>query len=194
MRYAVILAIALLSTRVLADSWPEPKPAGMASPGGNVVVRIVPGASIGDVYGFGGSPKGQYATAIFYRLNKDGEYARYQDIFLLNPVAPVDFAVSDNGELVTLDNWHNLGVGKIIVVYRPNGKVLRSYNLAEIYGNAEIQKLSASVSSISWRCPMAPILEPRSASIEFADVLGNSIGVNLKTGELSKHPLKEKFC
>src|ERR1700712_3704220 len=122
MRYAVVLAIAVVSSVALADSWPAAKQAGMASPGGNVVVRVVPGTSIGDVYGFGGESKGKYATAVFYRLTQGGDYARYQEVALLNPVAPLFFAVSDSGEFVTLDNWHNMGVGKAVVaVYRSDG-------------------------------------------------------------------------
>jgi hypothetical protein len=30
----------------------------------------------------------------------------------LNPVAPVEFLVADNGHLVTIDNWHNVGYAK----------------------------------------------------------------------------------
>ncbi len=193
-RNAIVLFAALSSAVAFADSWPAAKPAGKSSPSGNLVVRVVPGMSVGDVYGFAGEPKGKYATAIYYRLSPGGEYVRYQEVSLLNPVAPVFFALSDAGQLVTLDNWHNMGIGKSIVVYRQDGQVLRSYELNQIYEKADIQKFSVSTSSIAWRCPMAPILESRTMSLEFADALGNIVEVNLKTGTISKQPTKSKEC
>lgn len=194
MRHAIVLASFLLTAGASADDWPEAKPAGVASPGGAVVVRVLPGASIGDVHGFAGEPKGRYATAVFYRLDQAGEYRRYQEVRLVNPVAPLFVAVSDAGELVTLDNWHNMGLGKAVVVYRADGEVLRSYELSQIYDPAELRKLPASVSSVWWRCPAPPNVDPRSAAIAFHDALGNTVEVSFKTGEVAKRESTQKAC
>lgn len=194
MRYAFALTLYFLFGSALADSWPAAKVAGVASPSGQVVVRVLPGKSLGDVYGFGGESKGEPASAIFYRLGANNAYVQLQKIFLLNPVAPVFITVTDDGELVTLDNWHNMGLGKVVVVYRPDGQILRSYDLPQIYTEAEIQKIPKTVSSFWWRCPMPPILEPHTSTLELQDILGNNIEINLKTGALKKSVATQKGC
>jgi hypothetical protein len=70
---------------------------------------------------------------------------------LLNPVAPVEFFVTDNGVLITLDNWHNMGYGKVVVFYTPDGKPIRAYELSDLFTKSEIEGFSHSVSSIRWR-------------------------------------------
>jgi hypothetical protein len=67
---------------------------------------------VGDTIGFAGQKKGRYATAEFYRRAKDRSYRLIIEASLLNPVAPVEFLVADNGHLVTIDNWHNVGYAK----------------------------------------------------------------------------------
>ena len=194
MRYAVALALSFFCGLASADSWPAAKVAGAASPTGQVVVRVLPGTSLGDVYGFDGERKGESASAIFYRLGATDVYAQYQKISLLNPVAPLFTAVTDAGELVTLGNWHNMGLGKVVVIYRPDGQLLRSYDLAQIYTEAEIQKIPNTVSSVWWRCPMPPIFEPRISSLELQDIFGNIVEINLKTGALKKSASMQEGC
>jgi hypothetical protein len=69
---------------------------------------------------------------------------------LLNPVAPVDFFVTDRGFLVTLDNWPNRGYGAVAAFYSPEGKPIRSYDLSALFTKAEIDGFGHSESSISW--------------------------------------------
>lgn len=194
MRYAFLFTLLLWISLVRADSWPSAKVAAAASPTGQVVVRVLPGTRLGDVFGFGGARKGDPASAIYYRLGPGDAYVQYQKIPLLNPVAPLYIAVSDAGELVTLDNWHNMGYGAVVAIYRPDGQVLRSYGLSEIYNAAEIQTIPTSVSSVWWRCPIPPHFEPRSSSLELYDALGNSVEINLKTGELKKRAVAQRAC
>ncbi|MBC3928949.1 hypothetical protein [Undibacterium sp. CY21W] len=75
-------------------------------------MRVIPGKNLGEVSGFSGEKKGQPARAVYYRITETDNYVKFQEVELLNPIAPVDFAVSDAGELVTLDNWHNMGIGR----------------------------------------------------------------------------------
>ena len=195
MKYALALALSLLAAAVLADSWPAAKAAGVASPTGQVVVRVVPGTNLDATYGFSGAQKGKAATALVYRLNPAGNYVKYREVSLLNPIAPVFAAVSDSGELVTLDNWHNMGLGEaVVVVYSPEGTVRRSHRLADIYTDAEVQTFERSTSSIWWRCPSTPIFEPRTSSLELMDVLGANVEVNLKTGAVKRTPASQKGC
>lgn len=195
MKYALAFALSLLAISVRADSWPAAKAAGVASPTGQVVVRVVPGTNLGGTYGFSGAQKGKAATAVFYRLDPAANYVKYREISLLNPIAPVFAAVSDSGELVTLDNWHNMGLGDaVVVVYSPAGTVRRSHRLADIYTDAEVQTFSRSTSSIWWRCPSNPIFEPRTSSLELMDAIGGNVEINLTTGAVKRNPTSQKGC
>jgi hypothetical protein len=56
----------------------------------------------------------------------------------------------DNGFFMTLDNWHNMGYGKVIALYTPEGKAIRSYELSDLFSKIEIEALEHSKSSIRW--------------------------------------------
>ena len=70
---------------------------------------------------------------------------------LLNPMAPVEFFVSNDGHLATLDNWHNLGYGKVVSVYDSRGELVRSYELSDLFQADELKDFSQSVPPIHWR-------------------------------------------
>ena len=96
-------------------------------------VRIIPGESVGDTYGFAGAMKGRYAAEQFYRRAPDRSYQRVAEVSLLNPVAPVEFFVADSGNLATLDSWHNIGHGKVVAIYDARGALIRAYALGELF-------------------------------------------------------------
>lgn len=139
------------SLGVIADSWPRAQTKEVFSESREYFVRIIPGASIGETVGFAGAEKGKHATAEFYRREADKSYKLITQIILLNPVAPVEFFVSNHGQLVTLDNWHNVGYGKVVALYDAQGRAIQSYELRDLFQPEEIEKLSHSVSSIHWR-------------------------------------------
>lgn len=169
-----------------ADSWPNAAPTAAVSRDAKSLVRVQPGTSIGDTVGFAGAGKGPYAQASYFRLEGDDRFSRYQAIPLLNPVAPVFIAMSNTGELVTLDNWHNMGHGAVVVVYGRDGKVTRSHTLAAIYSPEEIDRFPRSTSSIWWRCPEEPSLDARTTVLNVRDKLGAVLAVDLKTGLVMK--------
>src|SRR5580765_8513124 len=151
MRFALlILALAVLPA-AQGDDWPAPVIREVFSPSRAYFVRVVPGKSLGDTVGFSGAPKGPFATAEFYRLEKDRSYRLAATASLLNPVAPVEFLVTDDGFLITLDNWHNTGYGKVVALYTREGKPIRAYELSDLFTNSEIEGFGHSVSSIPWR-------------------------------------------
>lgn len=76
---------------------------------------------------------------------------------LLNPVAPVEFLVSTDGSLVTIDNWHNRGYGVVVAIYAANGSLVRSYELADLFSGPEIDAFPRSISSVLWRDAQAYI-------------------------------------
>lgn len=152
-RMAGMLAAWLMAVApaVQADSWAGPVTKEVFSASREYFVRIVPGESLGDTYGFGGEKKGRYATAEFYRRAPDRSYRLLQEVSLQNPVAPVEFFVSNAGHLATVDNWHNLGIGKVVSIYDAGGKLVRDYTLLDLFELAEIEAFDRSVSSIHWR-------------------------------------------
>lgn len=130
-----------------ADSWPGPVVTEAFSKSRDWFGRITPGKSIGDTFGFAGSPKGPYATAEFYRRHADRSYRLVAEKTLLNPVAPIVFFVTDRGYLATLDNWHNVGYGKIAAFYTPEGEPIKSFTLTDLFSSDELERFSKSVSS-----------------------------------------------
>jgi len=156
---AALLALTLTAV-AQADDWPSPVIREVFSQSRAYFVRVVPGKSIGDTFGFSGAAKGPYATAEFYRLEKDRSYRLAATSPLLNPVAPVDFFVTDSGYLITLDNWHNTGYGKVVAFYTPLGKTIRAYELSDLFTKSEIEGFGHSVSSIQWRKSSGAYIRP----------------------------------
>ena len=155
---------------------------------GTYVVRVQPGESVGDTYGFAGAKKGRYARASVFRAKGEDRYEKVREFDLLNPVAPIDFVVSNAGEVVTLDNWHNMGMGKVLVIYAPDGSVRTSYALSDIYSRTEVGRFEASVSSIWWRCNYPPFLGRGATKFEVMDKIGNTLEVSLGSGTIEKKP------
>jgi hypothetical protein len=150
-RFPLLALTLTLVPAAQGDDWPTAVIREVFSPSRAYFVRVIPGKSYGDTVGFSGAAKGPYATAEFYRLEKDRSYRLAATASLLNPVAPVEFFVTDNGFLITLDNWHNLGYGKVVAFYTPEGKPIRAYELSDLFTKSEIEAFGHSVSSIQWR-------------------------------------------
>jgi hypothetical protein len=187
---AVLVTAACATTNaVRADQWISPTETGALSPDGRVVVRIVPGESWGEVEGFKGAPTGKHATARFYRLDAAGTaFVQKREQELLNPVAPVFFAVTDEGGLVTLDNWHNAGYGPVLVIYAPSGAVVKRYELKDLYSEEQIRQVPISVSSIWWRCSSQPPGIEGGTTLAFTDALSQRVAVDLATGAVTFEP------
>jgi hypothetical protein len=144
-----LLSITTMAVR--ADDWAAPQTREVFSASREYFVRVTPGESLGDTFGFAGQKKGKYAAAEFYRRHQDRSYRLVTEVVLLNPVAPVEFFVSDDGRLATIDNWHNVGYGKVVSIYDSRGKVVQSYDLSDLFQDEEIKTFGRSVSSIHWR-------------------------------------------
>jgi hypothetical protein len=151
-RALLAVAILVLAGGVAgADDWPAATITEVFSESREWFVRVIPGKSLGDTFGFAGSPKGPYARAEFYQRAPDRSYRLIREITLDNPIAPVKFLVTDRGYLVTFDNWHNLGYGRVLASYAPTGRRVASYALTDLFSSREIEAFSRSTSSIRWR-------------------------------------------
>lgn len=148
--FSIVAACVSLSPLLLADDWPAPQTREVFSRDRHCFVRITPGESWGEVWGFKGAKIGKHAQADFFREQSDKSYRLEKTIELLNPVAPVDFFVSNNGDLVTLDNWHNRGYGVVLALYHSDGKLVKAYKLADLFPKNELDSFPKSMSSILW--------------------------------------------
>jgi len=145
----MLLSVTTLAAR--ADDWPGSQTKEVFSASREYFVRVIPGESLGDTFGFAREKKGKYAAAEFYRRHQDRSYRLVAEAVLLNPVAPVEFFVSNDGRLATIDNWHNVGYGKVVSIFDSRGKVVQSYELSDLFQDEEIKAFGRSVSSIHWR-------------------------------------------
>lgn len=146
----IIVGLTLHASPSLADQWLAPKPQHVVSANGKYLVWIVPGESLGDTLGFEGSKKGAYARAEFYEKQTDRSFKLIADVFLQNPIAPVNILLNDQGYLITFDNWHNAGYGKVVAIYTPGGVPLRSHELEALYSAKRVEEIPRTVSSRHW--------------------------------------------
>ena len=144
-----LLSVTTLAVR--ADDLGRTANEGVFSASREYFVRVIPGESLGDTFGFVREKKGKYATAEFYRRHQDRSYRLVAEAILPNPVAPVEFFVSNDGRLATIDNWHNVGYGKVVSIFDSRGKVVQFYELNDLFQDEEIKAFGRSVSSIHWR-------------------------------------------
>lgn len=189
------LFILLIPSGGWADSWPGARPIQVFSESAKYFVRVIPGESLGDTVGFAGARKGKFAQALYYALQPERSYKLLHDITLQNPLAPVELLLSDHGQFIAFDNWHNLGFGKVVTIYAPTGKLVRSYELNQLYAPAQLAKIPASVSSRHWRCQPIHFVEPKEQqSVYVAEVFGGYFVFTLATGEVAYTTGTRKEC
>ncbi len=186
---ALVVAFALVPCCVRADDWPGPRTQNVFSRNGGHFVRIVPGSSWGDSVGFEGAKKGAYARGQFYALQDDRSFRLVADVVLVNPVAPVDALVTDRGELVTFDNWHNFGFGAVIAIYDPKGGLRASYTLEQLYRAEKLSAVPRSVSSRWWRCQPTGFVDPETETqIYMREFLGGEFVLALSPPSFTYRP------
>jgi len=174
---------------VAADDWPAATVRIAFSENGRYFVRIVPGEAVGDTVGFSGANKGPYAHGEFYARQPDRSYGLVADVTLQNPVSPTDAVVSNHGYLITFDNWHNVGYGKVVAIYEPGGRGVRAFTLEQLYSEEQLEKIPLSVSSRWWRCASHGFVDPREQTeIHVSERLGGTFTFRIKTGQFAYHP------
>lgn len=186
---APLLFIGVFASSLQADDWPAARVNQVFSDNGNYFVRIVPGNNYSETIGFKGAPKGEPARAAFYARQADRSYKLVAEVPLHNPVAPVDALVNNEGYLLTLDNWHNVGYGKIVAIYRPNGDSVVAYELGELYKPEQIDRISVSKSSRWWRCkPFGYVDTDKQSRVYVMEQLGGTFTFELMAGRYQYLP------
>jgi len=189
----IALALTLVAFATLSDSWPGPTVISAISPDGNRIVRVEPGESVGDTFGFAGAAKGPFAQATYYERDAASDtFKSYLHITLQNPVAPVDVLLNDGGVLATLDNWHNIGYGSIVVIFDQSGRIVADFELEKIYTKEQVTEIPHSVSSRWWRCATnEPVIND--ASLWITDNIGGQFKFNLADGSF-EYSQERDYC
>ena len=184
---ALLLAVATSSPT--ADDWPAAHVKTVFSEDGGRFVRIIPGDNVAATIGFKGARSGKNGRAEFYLRQKDRSYRLIADIVLPNPVAPVEALLSNAGSLITFDNWHNIGYGKAVVIYDARARIVRSYELEQLYAREQIDRIPTSTSSRWWRCTPHHFVEPREQLRVYApEFSGGYFVFDLQTGGFTYTP------
>ncbi len=135
MRIVLLLAIVLASTGARADQWVTPSTVTVTSPNKKWVAVITPSRDAKASAKATITPAGGAPTTIT----------------LAHRSAPVGVVLFDDGTLLTLDHWHQLGYGKVAELYERDGTVRWSKTLQDLVGQTFIDTADHSVSSIWWR-------------------------------------------
>lgn len=176
-------SIFFLAGLARADDWLVPRVQTQASENGAFLVRMAPS----EVTGLSqGQLTGKHASAQWFRW--DGkDFVRQHAATLLNPVSPVEIRVANNGALVSFDNWGGVGTGAIVAIYAPNGKLVRSYTLDQLYPAAAVRKFRRTVSSVHWRCHQSLTPGPDGV-LTVHDSSGGYLDFKLANGSVIYHP------
>ena len=102
--------------------------------------------------------------------------------------------MSDYGYIITLDNWHNVGYGKVVAVYAPSGKLGAGYDLTDLYSKDKLEKIPRSISSRYWRCAPLDFVEREQKSVYVPETLGGYFVFTLSTGAMTYKPGARTEC
>lgn len=164
MRLLLTLLLALLAASAArADSWLPPSEETYLSSNGEWRLTVTPRGLKDSLSYFTDKVEGvelagqaadethATARARLERRTTTG-WAQQWAAPLVNDVAPTSALVSNDGRyVVTFDNWHHVGVGDhVVVVYGPEGRLVRSLRIDEIVPPAYAAALPRSVSSLWW--------------------------------------------
>ena len=100
----------------------------------------------------------------------------------MNPVAPIDAFLTDRGYLATLDNWHNMGYGKVVAFYDPTGSAdPRLRARGSVLGGRD--RRDAEVGVVHLVAEAAPVRAPGPAdSLHRVDGNGRELLFETETG------------
>jgi tetratricopeptide (TPR) repeat protein len=130
-----VLGITLLASSARADQWMTPTAQSLTSPDYKLRAVITPATD---------GKSGATATI-------GGRDQPAKTFTLATRWMPVDAVLFDDGSLLALDHWHELGYGQVATLYERDGKIRWSRTLAELVGQAVADRAPHSVSSIWWR-------------------------------------------
>ena len=167
---ALISLLAAVVSTAYADDWPAPTTKYVKSDSGRYRVVVIPAA------------KGKPGSV---ELFDDRDPTKPKKLYRrkpVNEVAPVVSLLSDGGQLVTVDEWHNAGYKHALVIYDKKGKVVVDCALEHLLLPDELAAVDTSISSRWWRAKEGgdPWLEGTAVLVKTA--AGPVMRIDLATG------------
>jgi hypothetical protein len=161
---SLLVGIFLLIDQASADSWAPPEREAYFSENEKFRLTVTPRDIMGPVEYFkdrisgvadpGQDPGSDQTSAHGHleRVDRHGQWTTVWQRDLPNIVAPVSAIISNSGRYVaTFDDWHAVGTGEhVVVIYGPDGSLIRSFQLSDLISEDYIFALPSSVSSIDW--------------------------------------------
>lgn len=122
------------------------------------------------------------------RRRANGTWRRHARWTFVNSWGPGGARVANDGTVVTLNEICSAGMGQhVVVIYRPDGSLVRSMELADLLVAEDIELLTRTVSSIWWLRGLRIEEEARRLVLEIDDPPKKQnvvLPVSLDTGEL----------
>jgi len=180
---STIVVITFASRCAWADLWLAATPRVIASEDADIIVRISPGAT------------GRSARAEWFARADERTYRLTASANLLNPMAPVDVFVANDGTLVAINEWGAVGYGIVLAFYRNDGSLIRKYALGDLYTTAQIACFRHSASSIAWTGDSSfPQLNDQQRWFAMSDVWGLNLTFSLDSGALVRRSEYQAPC
>ncbi len=151
--FLIGVCFALLGSSARADQWMSPEPIGFHSRGFGYVAEIFPARSRQNA--------GDRPLCYFYEVGYPGMDWQIDARLkwtapLVNDRMPYQALISQQGDLVTLNEHGSVGYRNAVVIYDKSGSLVRAYELEELLSPAEIStnenqgKIDISTSSRWW--------------------------------------------
>lgn len=189
----IVLAVVLLAAAIpaLPDSWSMPERETFDSANGQWRLVVIPKRLESQLAYFQDKVEGRVeakgdnrARAELFRQTR-GIWRLMKRWRLVNEAAPVSALVANDGTVVTFDNWHAMGHGDdVVVIYRPDGSLVRKLALSDLLDEEDIFQLRSSVSSIWWSGRHRIDEENRTVVLAVAAHKTEELPLSLETGTL----------
>ncbi len=167
---SVCFLLIISSAAAHADSWRPAETRLINSPSGNFSLLVAPSDS-----------QSNAQLMLIKRVANDGLHT-FQ-FPAVNSHAPASAFVTDDGLVLTLNEWGNLGYDHAIVIYGKDGKVVLDRRLDEVFNAREIDNFLQSASSRWWLARTEPI-EMQGNTVRMTSVSGQPVYVYLEKGQV----------
>lgn len=147
-RVLILLLGCTAQSYALAESWGHAKPKAATSRNGEWVVRVDPGAFKLECYEQA-DVRCAYATVFRFDAKRQS-YQRARDFELMNPEAPLEVYITEDGRVVTVDDHGRLG-RLALVIYTVEGKARKAFELEDLLTKEEIAASNNGETTFWWR-------------------------------------------
>jgi hypothetical protein len=145
-----VLGASLIVPGLSADDWMLPEPASFHARGMQLVAEVFPPASRQN--------SGTHALCYFYELGYPGTRWDVTPTLkwkaeLANERMPIEAIVSQDGWLVTMNEWYGAGRAHSLVVYDPRGHLVADWSGDRLFADPALKQIAhdrTSMSSVWW--------------------------------------------